>query len=81
MPINQLIKEGKLDRETGAVLNCAYEQVLRELGLVNREDALTNVVAEKVVEIGATAASDPKEIAKTAMKRLGRPNAAVHEQT
>jgi hypothetical protein len=81
MPINQLIKEGKLDRDTGAVLNCAYEHVLRELGLVNREDALTNIVAEKVIEVGATARSDPTEIAKAAIKILGGPNADIHEKT
>jgi hypothetical protein len=75
MPINQMIREGKLDPKTGAVLNRAYEHVLRELGLVNREDALTNVVAEKVVEVGATGTSDPDEIAKAVIKRLNPPDA------
>ena len=75
MPIDQVIKEGKLDPESGAVLNRAYEHVLQELGLVNRKDAVTAVVAEKVVEVGATGASDPEEIAKAAIKRLNLPNA------
>jgi len=75
MPIDQVIKEGKLDPESGAVLNRAYEHVLQELGLVNRKDAVTAVVAEKVVEVGATGTSDPEEIAKAAIKRLNLPNA------
>ena len=75
MPIDQVIKEGKLDPESGAVLNRAYEHVLQELGLVNRKDAVTAVVAEKVVEVGATGTSDPEEIAKAAIKRLNLPDA------
>jgi hypothetical protein len=49
--------------------------VLQELGLVNRKNAVTAVVAEKVVEVGATGTSDPEEIAKAAIKRLNLPNA------
>jgi hypothetical protein len=75
MPINQMIREGKLDPEIGAVLNRAFEHVLRELRLVNREDALTDVVAEKVIEVGATGTSDPDEIAKVVIKRLNLPDA------
>jgi hypothetical protein len=76
MPINQLIKEGKLDPETGAVLNRAFERALRELGLVNRKDAVTDVIAEKVIEIGATDTADPDEIAKAVIKRLNLPDAS-----
>jgi hypothetical protein len=68
MPINQQIKEGKLDPKTGA--NRAFECALRELRLANREDALTDVVAKKVVEVGATITSDPEKIAKAAINRL-----------
>jgi len=75
MPINQLIKDGKVDAETGAVLTRAFECVLRELGLVNGKDAVTDIVAEKVVEVGATSTSDPDEIAKAAIKRLNLPDA------
>ena len=75
MPIDQVIKEGKLDPESGAVLNRAYEHVLQELGLVNWKNAVTAVVAEKVVEVGATGTSDPEEIAKAAIKRLNLPDA------
>jgi len=42
--------------------------------LVDRDDALTDIVAEKIIEIGATGASDPKEIATAAIKRFGLPS-------
>jgi hypothetical protein len=42
--------------------------------LVDRADALTNIVAEKIIEVGATAVTDPQEIAVAAIKRLGLPS-------
>jgi hypothetical protein len=74
MPINQLIKDGKVDAETGAVLNRAFERALRELGLLNQKDAVTEIVAEKIVEVGATGTSDPDEIAKAVIKRFNLPD-------
>jgi len=44
--------------------------------LVDRADALTNIVAEKIIEVGATAVTDPEEIARAAIKRLGLPSAS-----
>ena len=75
MPINQLIKDGKVDAETGAILIRAFERALRELGLSNQKDAVTEIVAEKIVEVGATSTSDPDEIAKAVIKRLNLPDA------
>jgi hypothetical protein len=73
MPINRLIKDGKFDAERVAVLKRAFEYALRELGLVDRADALTDIIAEKIIEVGATGISDPEEIAAAAIKRLGLP--------
>ena len=75
MPINQLIREGRIDTIKGAMLNRAFEYALRELGLVDRADALTKIVAEKLIEVGATAGTEPLEIARAAIKRLGLPSA------
>ncbi len=66
MPINRLIKDSKLSTECAAVLNRAFEYALRQLGLIDRADALTNLVAEKIIEVGATGISDPEAIAKAA---------------
>jgi len=74
MPINQWIKH-RLDAEKIAVLNRAFEFALRELGLVDRTDALTDIVATKIIEVGAASVSGPEEIAKAAIKGLGLPGA------
>ena len=76
MPINRLIKDSKLDAKRAAVLTCAFEHALRELGLADRVDALTEIVAGKIIEVGATEIDDPKEIAGAAIKRLGLPDAS-----
>ena len=40
------------------------------LGLVDRNDPLTAIIANKVIEIGATGLTDPDEISKRAVKLL-----------
>jgi hypothetical protein len=69
MPINRLLKDSKLTPEEIEKLNKAYAFALRSLSLVDRNDPLTEIVARKIIEIGATA-HDPAEIAKMALKTL-----------
>jgi hypothetical protein len=70
MPINRLLKDSKLTPEDIERLNKAYAFTLRSLSLVDRDDPLAEIVARKVIEVGASV-HDPAEIAKTAVKRLG----------
>ncbi len=73
MPINQWIKH-VFEPEKVAVLNRAFEYALRELGLVDRADALTGIVASKIIEVEASGISGAEEIAKAAINRLGLPD-------
>jgi hypothetical protein len=73
MPINRLLEGRTLRPEEVRRLNDAYERALRELSLVDRNDALTEIVAKRVIEIGLDGARDPKDIAKAAVKALGLP--------
>jgi hypothetical protein len=43
---------------------------LRALNLVDRNDPLAEMIASKVMEIGATGLKDPAEISKRAVKLL-----------
>jgi hypothetical protein len=52
----------------GPVTN-AYSFALRSLSLVDRNDRLTEIVARKVIEVGASL-HDPTEIADKALKEL-----------
>ena len=51
-----------------AYLFTAYELTLRAFDLVDRNDPLTAMIANKVVEIGSTGLKDPAEISKRTVK-------------
>jgi hypothetical protein len=52
-------------------LATAYEQALRSIGLVDRNDPLAEMVAKKIIEIGQTGVRDPADITSLAIKELG----------
>jgi hypothetical protein len=66
MPINRLLEDKKLTPEEMARSNAAYSYVLRSLSLVDRNDPLTEMIARKVIEIGATE-TDPAKISQRAV--------------
>jgi hypothetical protein len=70
MPINRLLKDSKLKPDEIKILNRAFEETLRALSLTDRNDPLTEMLARKIIEIGATE-SDPVKISEIAIKRLG----------
>jgi hypothetical protein len=51
-------------------MTTAYEDVLRVLGLVDRTDAITEIVAKKVIEITQTGERDPLRIRARALRTL-----------
>jgi hypothetical protein len=53
--------------ETGHLF-AAYELTLRTLNVVDRNDPLTAMIADKMIEIGATGVEDAAEISKRALK-------------
>ena len=73
MPIDRLLRDGKIKPEEVERLNRAFTFTLRSLSLVDRDDPLCEIVARKVIEIGATGVLDPAEISKLTIKRLGLP--------
>jgi hypothetical protein len=73
MPINRLLARSSLGPEEIRLLNEAYEQTLRALNLVDRNDPLTEIVAKKIIEISQTITNDPAQISKLAIKALGLP--------
>ena len=71
MPINRLLANRKLRIDEIENLNSAFKQALRSLHLVDRDDPLAEIVARKIIEIGATGVRDAAEIAEIAVKQLG----------
>jgi len=48
----------------------AYEQTLRALGLIDRSDPITRLVAEKIIAVGRFGIEDPAEISREVLKEL-----------
>ena len=71
MPINRLLRGSKIDAEKVELLDRAFELALHSLGLVDRNDPMTELVAEKVIEVHELGVNDPAEIADMAVKRIG----------
>jgi len=69
MAIYRLLQNLPLRSEEIASLASAYERTLKLLGLVDRNDPVTKIIAKKVIEIGATV-RDPKEICEVAVRQL-----------
>ncbi|HZR72632.1 hypothetical protein [Bradyrhizobium sp.] len=49
----------------------AYERTLRALGLVDRNDPITEMVAKKIIELGQRGVREAKELSALAVKELG----------
>jgi hypothetical protein len=73
MPINRLIAQGSFDRLAVKRLQEAYEIALKALRLVDRNDPLTELVARKIIQVGANRTDDPAQLSKLAIKELGLP--------
>ena len=77
MTIRRLLKANRLAglQEVEQRLDRAYRDVSRSLCLVDRNDPIAEIVAKKIIEIGATGVRDPAEISKLAVEQLnvGRP--------
>ncbi len=71
MPINRLLKEGAYTPEQIALLKQPFDLALRQLGLVDRNDPICEIIARKIIELGKEAAHDAKQIAALAVKLLG----------
>ena len=71
MPINRLLRSSGLDPDKFELLDRAFELAFRSLGLVDRNDPMTELVAEKVIEVHELGVNDPAEIADIAVRRIG----------
>jgi hypothetical protein len=70
MPSDRFLTDGKLAAEEAERLNRALRLVLSALDLVDRNDPLTDLIAKKVIEVGATGVDDPSEISNIVIRQL-----------
>jgi hypothetical protein len=70
MAIYRLLQQ-PMEPEEISRLTSAYELTLRTLGLVDRNDPITEMIARKVIEIGQTCKAEPAQISALAINELG----------
>jgi hypothetical protein len=67
MPIREIIRnEHAFSPEESRALVEAFESCLRRLGLVDREDPLTLLVAKRIVELAKEGERDPAKLCERA---------------
>lgn len=70
MPINRFLRDSNFRADEIEILNLAFEDFLHALGLFDRNDLVTKVVATRIIAIGRTGLRDPTEICSVALKEL-----------
>ena len=73
MAICRLLKGSPLEPELIRSLEAAYKKTLRIIGLVDRDDPITEMIARKIVEIAQTGVHDPAQLSAIAIKEIGIP--------
>jgi hypothetical protein len=71
MAICRLLQNSAFAPEDIGPLVAAYENCLRILGLADRSDPITQLIAKKIIEIGRTGMRDPVQIGRLALEEIG----------
>jgi hypothetical protein len=80
MPLSRFLAKSMLETHQIERLNEAYIFALRSPDLVDRNDAIVDIVARKIIEVAVTTGSrDPREICDTALRQLGLEPAGKRE--
>jgi len=79
MTIYRFLKDTTFGPEEIERLVTAYEETLRVLGLKDRSDPITQLVAEKIIAVGRLGIEDPTEISKLVLLRFGRPSVLAQQ--
>jgi hypothetical protein len=71
MPIRLLLEhDHSFDPDEVVLLVGAFESTLADLGLTNREDRVTMIVAQKIVQLAKDGERDPDRLRDEAIKSL-----------
>ena len=75
MPIHRLFQSQAFEPELVAALAQVFEDVLPILGLVDREDLVTMLVAQKIIEMAQTGIRDPARLKALIVEEFRKPQA------
>jgi hypothetical protein len=71
MPILRLLQNGAFGPEAVEALSISFDNACRDLGLVDRADPITELLARKIIEVAQTGERDPTIIQQQAIALLG----------
>jgi hypothetical protein len=71
MAIYKLIANGSFGQMEIEIMSAAYEAALINLGITNRDDPITELIAKAIVNVVATGERDPKLVEQRAINALG----------
>ena len=71
MAIYRLIASGHFGPDEIKAMTAAYEAALIDLGIADRNDPLTELIARSIVNVTATGERDPVLIERRAINALG----------
>lgn len=76
MAIYRLLQKSAFEPEDVKILIAAYEMGLSQLGLRDRNDPATELLAKLIIEVGQTGEKTPEKICAVALSQLGIDRAA-----
>jgi hypothetical protein len=71
MAIYKLIANGSFGPQEIEAMSAAYENALIDLGITNRDDLVTELIAKSIVNVISTGERNPKLIKERAINLLG----------
>jgi hypothetical protein len=77
MPISTLLEGQAFDPERCQAMGSAYEVILQELKLTDRSDAVSRMIAEKVIELGREGERGPDRLRELALESIENRAASV----
>jgi hypothetical protein len=71
MAIYKLIANGSFGPDEIEVMKAAYKAALIDVGVTDRNDPITELIAKSIVNVTASGERDPKEVMERALNALG----------
>ena len=71
MPIYRLLQEAAFEADEIRRMTAAYEAALELVRLVDRQDALTELIARKIIDVYRAGEHDPPRLCARALTELG----------
>jgi hypothetical protein len=70
MPIYKMLEKQTYEPEEISILSAAFEEALRSLGLTDRTDPVTELVAKKIIELANRGERDPLRLRDQVLQSL-----------